>query len=89
MGDPDFAVVLQGEFEAVSEAALEADVPVDSGVFDGLGGFDEAVEYIQRWKPSTNTVMLIQQTNGQTSLFDRTCAPAGKLIDTRDAAIRG
>lgn len=33
--------------------------------------FDEAVEYIQRWKPSTNTVMLIQQTNGQTSLFDR------------------
>ena len=31
--------------------------------------FDEAVEYIQRWKPSTNTVMLIQQTNGQTSLF--------------------
>lgn len=33
--------------------------------------FDEAVEYIQRRKPSTNTVMLIQQTNGQTSLFDR------------------
>lgn len=33
--------------------------------------FDEAVEYIQRWKPSTNTVMLIQQTNGQTSMFDR------------------
>lgn len=32
--------------------------------------FDEAVEYIQRWKPSTNTVMLIQQTNGQTCLFD-------------------
>lgn len=32
--------------------------------------FDEAMEYIQRWKPSTNTVMLIQQTNGQTSLFD-------------------
>lgn len=31
--------------------------------------FDEAVEYIQRWKPSTNTVMLIQQTNNQTSLF--------------------
>jgi anti-repressor protein len=51
--------------------------------------FDEAVEYIQRWKPSTNTVMLIQQTNGQTSLFDRACAPAGRLIDTRDAAIRG
>lgn len=33
--------------------------------------FDEAVEYIQRWKPSTNTVMLIQQTNGQTSLFSQ------------------
>lgn len=32
--------------------------------------FDEAVEYIQRWKPSTNTLMLIQQTNGQTSLFE-------------------
>ena len=32
--------------------------------------FDEAMEYIQRWKPSTNTVMLIQQTNGQTSLFE-------------------
>lgn len=31
--------------------------------------FDEAVEYIQRWKPSTNTVMLICQTNNQTSLF--------------------
>lgn len=42
--------------------------------------FDEAVEYIQRWKPSTNTVMLIQQTNGQTSLFDRACAPAVRLI---------
>lgn len=35
--------------------------------------FDEAVEYIQRWKPSTNTVMLIQQTNGQTSLFEMGC----------------
>lgn len=32
--------------------------------------FDEAVEYIQRWKPSTNTVMLIQQTNWQISLFE-------------------
>jgi len=32
--------------------------------------FDEAVEYIQRWKPSTNTVMMIQQTNGQTSMFN-------------------
>lgn len=51
--------------------------------------FDEAVEYIQRWKPSTNTVMLIQQTNGQTSMFDRTCAPAGRLVDAREAAVRG
>lgn len=50
--------------------------------------FDKAVEYIQRWKPSTNTVMLIQQTNGQTSLFDRTCAPAGRLIGT-EASARG
>lgn len=33
--------------------------------------FDEAVEYIRRWKPSTNTVMMIQQTNGQTSLFEQ------------------
>ena len=33
--------------------------------------FDEAVEYIQRWKPSTNTVMMIQQANEQISLFDR------------------
>lgn len=32
--------------------------------------FDEAVEYVNRWKPSTNTAMLIQQTNGQTSLYD-------------------
>lgn len=31
--------------------------------------FDEAVEYIQRWKPSTNTVMLIQNVNGQTKMF--------------------
>jgi hypothetical protein len=28
------------------------------------------VEYIQRWKPSTNSVMLIQQTNAQTSLYE-------------------
>ncbi len=33
--------------------------------------FDEALEYINRWKPSTNTVMFIQQTNGQTSMFAR------------------
>lgn len=50
--------------------------------------FDEAVEYIQRRKPSTNTVMLIQQTNGQTSLFDRACAPAGRLIDS-EVSTRG
>lgn len=28
--------------------------------------FDEAVEYIQRWRPSTNMSMIIQQTNRQT-----------------------
>lgn len=47
--------------------------------------FDEAVEYIQRWKPSTNTVMLIQQTNGQTSLFaaavaQRSTTTSGKFV---------
>lgn len=31
--------------------------------------FDEAVEYIQRWKPSTNTVMMIQNVNSQTQIF--------------------
>lgn len=31
--------------------------------------FDEAVEYINRWKPSTNTVMLIQNVNSQTQMF--------------------
>ena len=36
--------------------------------------FDEAVEYIQRWKPSTNTVMMIQQANEHISLFDRRAA---------------
>lgn len=39
--------------------------------------FDTALEYIQRWKPSTNSVMLIQQTNAQTCLFD----PAGRLLN--------
>ena len=39
--------------------------------------FAQAVEYIQRWKPSTNSVMLIQQTNAQTCLFD----PAGRLLN--------
>lgn len=33
--------------------------------------FTQAVEYIQRWKPSTNSVLLIQQTNAQTTLFDK------------------
>lgn len=28
--------------------------------------FDEAVEYIQQWKPSTNVLMLIRQANQQT-----------------------
>ena len=28
--------------------------------------FDEAVEYIQRWRPSTNMSMIIRQTNRQT-----------------------
>lgn len=32
--------------------------------------FDEAVEYINRWKPSTNTVMMIQNVNSQTQMFD-------------------
>lgn len=31
--------------------------------------FDEAIEYINRWKPSTNTVMMIQNVNGQTKMF--------------------
>lgn len=39
--------------------------------------FTQAVEYIQRWKPSTNSVMLIQQTNAQTCLFD----PTGRLLN--------
>ena len=39
--------------------------------------FAQAVEYIQRWKPSTNSVMLIQQTNAQTCLFD----PAERLLN--------
>jgi Rha family phage regulatory protein len=30
--------------------------------------FDEAVEYIQRWRPSTNMSMTIRQTNGQMQL---------------------
>jgi len=31
--------------------------------------FDEAVEYIQRWRPSTNMSMVIQQTNQQTQFY--------------------
>lgn len=42
--------------------------------------FDEAVEYIQRWTPSTNTVMLIQQTNNQTCLFNQKVT-AGRLVE--------
>ncbi len=32
--------------------------------------FDEAVEYIRRWRPSTNMSMLIQQTNRQTHIYN-------------------
>ena len=32
--------------------------------------FEEAVEYIQRWRPSTNMSMLIQQTNRQTHIYN-------------------
>jgi hypothetical protein len=32
--------------------------------------FDEAVEYIQRGRPSTNMSMLIQQTNRQTHIYN-------------------
>lgn len=32
--------------------------------------FDEAVEYIQRWRPSTNMSMLIQQTNRQIHIYN-------------------
>ena len=31
--------------------------------------FDEAIEYVNRWKPSTNTTMMIQNVNGQTKMF--------------------
>lgn len=31
--------------------------------------FDEAVEYIQRWRPSTNMAMTIRQANNQEGLF--------------------
>ena len=32
--------------------------------------FDEAVEYIQKWRPSTNVSMIIQQTNQQIRLCE-------------------
>lgn len=32
--------------------------------------FDEAVEYIQRWRPSTNMAMTIRQTNQQTQFYN-------------------
>lgn len=31
--------------------------------------FDEAIEYVNRLKPSTNTAMMIQNVNGQTKMF--------------------
>lgn len=31
--------------------------------------YDEAMDYIQRWKPSTNSVMEVQNINAQTSLY--------------------
>lgn len=31
--------------------------------------YDEALDYIQRWKPSTNSVMEVQNINAQTSLY--------------------
>ena len=30
--------------------------------------FDEAVEYIKKWRPCANSVMLVQVTNGQTQM---------------------
>ena len=38
--------------------------------------FDEAVEYIRRWKPSTNMSMLIQQTNQQMKCAVKCYIPA-------------
>lgn len=32
--------------------------------------FDEACEYIQRWRPSINTSMIIRQTNQQTKIYE-------------------
>lgn len=33
--------------------------------------YDEAMDYIQRWKPSTNSVMEVRNINAQTTLFDK------------------
>lgn len=41
--------------------------------------FDDAKAYISAWMPKPDMLNEIQQTNGQTSLFDRNCAPAGRL----------
>lgn len=51
--------------------------------------FDDAKAYISAWMPKPDMLNEIQQTNGQTSLFDRNCAPAGRLVDAREAAARG
>lgn len=41
--------------------------------------FDDAKAYISAWMPKPDMLNEIQQTNGQTSLFDRNCAPDGRL----------
>lgn len=41
--------------------------------------FDDAKAYISAWMPKPDMLNEIQQTNGQTSLFDRNCDPAGRL----------
>lgn len=58
----------------------------ESGLYSLIFGskLEGAVRF-KRWKPSTNTVMLIQQTNGQTSLFAAAAAQkntttAGKFV---------
>ena len=40
--------------------------------------FDDAKAYISAWMPKPDMLNEIQQANGQTSLFDRTCAPANR-----------
>lgn len=57
----------------------------ESGLYSLIFGskLEGAVRF-KRWKPSTNTVMLIQQTNGQTSLFAAAAAQrnttSGKFV---------